>query len=62
FMTWDCRRCTENFLRDAEKVPLLRRMQERGRLTGERSIVRVLNDCQSWRIVLKQYDGSRRLI
>ncbi|EHC90219.1 hypothetical protein LTSESEN_2009, partial [Salmonella enterica subsp. enterica serovar Senftenberg str. A4-543] len=41
-MTWDCRRCTENFLRDAEKVPLLRRMQERGRLTGDRSIVRVL--------------------
>nr|DAM19935.1 MAG TPA: hypothetical protein [Caudoviricetes sp.] len=32
------------------------------RPTGERSIVRVLNDCQSRRIVLKQYDGSRRLI
>lgn len=28
-MTWGCRRCTENFLRDAEKVPPLRRMQER---------------------------------
>nr|DAP17230.1 MAG TPA: hypothetical protein [Caudoviricetes sp.] len=28
------------------------------RRTGERSIVRVLNDCQSRWIVLKQYDGS----
>lgn len=32
------------------------------RLTGERSIVRVLNDCQSRRIVLNQYDESMCLI
>lgn len=32
------------------------------RLTGERSIVRVLNDCQLWWILLLQYDESMCLI
>jgi len=43
-----------------KKVAVVRRMQERT-AAGERSIVRVLNDCQPVRILHMQYDKTMLL-